>query len=51
MVDITIKTGAAWVYHNQSQDLADVLFSVDISDEADFEKELGQLQEYKKTSR
>ncbi|XP_071317755.1 ATPase PAAT [Trachinotus anak] len=42
MVDIAMKSGAAWVCHAQGHHLADVLLPVHISDEDDHEEELGQ---------
>lgn len=44
MVDIAIKSGAAWVCHAQGHNLADVLLPVHISNEDDHEEELGQLE-------
>lgn len=44
MVDIAVKSGAAWVCRAQDHHLADVLLSVHISSEDTGEEELSQLE-------
>ncbi|XP_022598979.1 uncharacterized protein C10orf88 homolog [Seriola dumerili] len=44
MVDIAVKSGAAWVCHAEGHHLADVLLPVHINDEDDHEDELGQSE-------
>ncbi|XP_023274701.1 uncharacterized protein C10orf88 homolog isoform X2 [Seriola lalandi dorsalis] len=44
MVDIAVKSGAAWVCHAEGHHLADVLLPVHINDEDDHEEELGQSE-------
>lgn len=42
MVDISVKSGAAWVCHSPGRHLADVLLPVNISNKDDDEEELSQ---------
>ncbi|XP_040922341.1 ATPase PAAT isoform X2 [Toxotes jaculatrix] len=42
MVDIAVKSGAAWVCPAQGHHLADILLPVHLSNEDDYEEELGQ---------
>ncbi|XP_035520904.1 ATPase PAAT [Morone saxatilis] len=44
MVDIAVKSGAAWVCSAQGHDLADVLLSVDISNREEHEEEFSQSE-------
>lgn len=44
MVDIAVKSGAAWVCHAEGQHLTDVLRPVHVGDKDDHEEELGQSE-------
>ncbi|XP_044035450.1 ATPase PAAT [Siniperca chuatsi] len=48
MVDIAVKSGAAWVCHTQEHHLADVLLPVHLSNNDDHEEELSQSTDDKK---
>ncbi|XP_033975761.1 ATPase PAAT [Trematomus bernacchii] len=44
MVDISVKSGAAWVCHAQGHHLADILLPVHLSNKDDHEEELSQSE-------